>query len=787
MEPVGALASVITIVGLIRPTAKFVKALRGIASENGTVASEIRRMATRIQTSATSIDIALEDLKSHSLTLRQLSVTPSKILRYIIENNSMDIIVSGTESISKQMRDKSQELKHLKKQPKFVTKLKWCIWDKMEVESLFPEMQLIAACLSLVCPIIRLEVNQLMLEKSPGEVARCIRQEMESIRGQLKMVEKQFQTIIQEQHQSISGGSEFEAEFYAMAKPLLRLAKSVRRTGKVPETRRGSPSNISSASEELSLTAVPSEMLPVLGGERIREVPGRARRNPSQRSAISRNLNSAATSQAPRLSSGMRPPKPPNLSVPREVPPELSRHSFSSGESSGQHSAPQSPSPQTPDTPPTPQVPDSLGAPEPLTIDTSGHESETRGGTVQAIQGWIINPQDHGRDIPVTNAKVDRYGSVNYISIKTVKHFDLNMQNMDPDELGHINSGSHEVMMPGPVIAQRNAATMASESAQSKALVDLLKTGDYSDLVISCGKDQYRVHKAIICPRSHFFKAACDGKFKEAQTGTIDLPDDDPIAVRMMIEYLYHDAYVPPAGAGIHRGNDGIDAHLSDTEYNDEHEKRSRELYGATFIGNKRVKRLTVPPTVRASNPPKITSFAAFIASRESRTGSVRSPQERGSTRSTNSASVQSPSQASPDQSSSTPRPSFSSIFTSTAPSPNPAPPPPTPAPQRLIPSANLHLHAKVYALGEKYGIKPLKQLALRKFESEAQYHLHSNDFLQAMREAYTSTVEADRPLRDAVVAILRRNKDLLKKDPLKEVLKETALGFDLLMDFASE
>ncbi|PCD23850.1 hypothetical protein BFJ63_vAg11781 [Fusarium oxysporum f. sp. narcissi] len=316
---------------------------------------------------------------------------------------------------------------------------------------------------------------------------------------------------------------------------------------------------------------------------------------------------------------------------------------------------------------------------------------------------------------------------------------------------------------------------MALQSAQSKALVDLLKTGDYSDLVISCGKDQYRVHKAIICPRSDFLKAACDGEFKEAQTGTIDLPDDDPVAVRMMIEYLYHDTYAPPAGAGIHRDG-AIDAHLSDTEYDDEKEKRKRELYGANFIGNKRIKRLTALPedsTVRASQPARLTGFAAFIASRESQRGSDRSRQERGSSTSTNSVSVQSPSQASPDQSSSTPRPS---------PAPSPTPPPPP----RPIPPANLHLHAKVYALGEKYGIQPLKALALRKFESEAQFHLHSDDFLQGIRQAYTSTVETDRPLRDAVVAILRSNKGLLKKESVKEVLKETGLGFDLLMEFAS-
>ncbi|RKK74649.1 hypothetical protein BFJ69_g8365 [Fusarium oxysporum] len=321
---------------------------------------------------------------------------------------------------------------------------------------------------------------------------------------------------------------------------------------------------------------------------------------------------------------------------------------------------------------------------------------------------------------------------------------------------------------------------MALQSTQSKALVDLLKTGDYSDLVISCGKDQYRVHKAIICPRSHFFKAACDGKFKEAQTGTIDLPDEDPVAVRMMIEYLYHDTYAP-AGASIHRDG-GIDAHLSDTDYNDEEEKRKRELYGATFIGNKRIKKLTALPedsTVRASRPARFTEFAAFIASRESQRESDRSRQERGSSTSTNSVSVQSPSQASPNQSSSTRRPS-------PAPSPTPPPPPRPSAPQRPIHPENLHLHAKVYALGEKYGIQPLKAPALRKFESEAQFHLHSDDFLQGIREAYTSTVETDRPLRDAVVAILRSNKDLLKKESVKEVLKETGLGFDLLMEFAS-
>jgi hypothetical protein len=36
----------------------------------------------------------------------------------------------------------------------------------------------------------------------------------------------------------------------------------------------------------------------------------------------------------------------------------------------------------------------------------------------------------------------------------------------------------------------------------------LFASGEYSDCTIICGQDRYRVHKAIICPRSTFFTAA---------------------------------------------------------------------------------------------------------------------------------------------------------------------------------------------------------------------------------------------------------------------------------------
>ncbi|KAM0234351.1 hypothetical protein ACHAP5_010117 [Fusarium lateritium] len=52
----------------------------------------------------------------------------------------------------------------------------------------------------------------------------------------------------------------------------------------------------------------------------------------------------------------------------------------------------------------------------------------------------------------------------------------------------------------------------------AQSLAKLLDTGDYSDLTIICGKDRYKVHKAIVCPRSSFFKAAVGGKFKASES-----------------------------------------------------------------------------------------------------------------------------------------------------------------------------------------------------------------------------------------------------------------------------
>jgi hypothetical protein len=46
-----------------------------------------------------------------------------------------------------------------------------------------------------------------------------------------------------------------------------------------------------------------------------------------------------------------------------------------------------------------------------------------------------------------------------------------------------------------------------------QSLKSILESGKYSDLTISCGDRVFNVHRAVVCPRSSFFAAACDGKF----------------------------------------------------------------------------------------------------------------------------------------------------------------------------------------------------------------------------------------------------------------------------------
>ena len=71
----------------------------------------------------------------------------------------------------------------------------------------------------------------------------------------------------------------------------------------------------------------------------------------------------------------------------------------------------------------------------------------------------------------------------------------------------------------------RNHLGMATphEASLIAANLELLMTGKYSDITIKCGCREWRSHRSIVCKRSTFFGAACDGSFVVRDGNTITL------------------------------------------------------------------------------------------------------------------------------------------------------------------------------------------------------------------------------------------------------------------------
>nr|CEG02566.1 unnamed protein product [Fusarium pseudograminearum CS3427] len=92
-------------------------------------------------------------------------------------------------------------------------------------------------------------------------------------------------------------------------------------------------------------------------------------------------------------------------------------------------------------------------------------------------------------------------------------------------------------------------------------------------------------------------------------------------------------------------------------------------------------------------------------------------------------------------------------------------------------------LHVRVYALAELYGILALKELALEKFNKTIQQNLQTHRFLASVEEAYTSTVQEDRGLRDAITEFFYTQPNLLDEERVQNTLRRTEnLSFDIVM-----
>jgi len=222
------------------------------------------------------------------------------------------------------------------------------------------------------------------------------------------------------------------------------------------------------------------------------------------------------------------------------------------------------------------------------------------------------------------------------------------------------------------------------------------KNGDFTDLTITCGPLTFNVHILVVCSASDFFKKSI--KFpvgKEAEEKCINLPEDDPEMIRRLIAYFYLGDYDPSDGNEIGKFNN-IKQYESTTDATPAHHPR-RGAFGGGLFTPPHCACLS-PNTTNVAQPVSKTSFT--VSSKSSTVVQIQP----------NMVEVVNP----------------------------------------------LTIHATMYALGDKYQVEGLGELAKVKFESCLAEHAQSEDFVNAVQIAYSSTPDSNRGLRDAVVKAFR-------------------------------
>ena len=87
--------------------------------------------------------------------------------------------------------------------------------------------------------------------------------------------------------------------------------------------------------------------------------------------------------------------------------------------------------------------------------------------------------------------------------------------------------------------------------------------------------------------------------------------------------------------------------------------------------------------------------------------------------------------------------------------------------------SKQLLLHAQMYSMGDKFDIKGLKELAHKKFKVACALHWDRSDFFIAANYACTSTPDSDKGLRDVIGWALNQRTRVLDDPDAQSLLNE--------------
>ncbi|OCK85221.1 hypothetical protein K432DRAFT_343511 [Lepidopterella palustris CBS 459.81] len=260
-------------------------------------------------------------------------------------------------------------------------------------------------------------------------------------------------------------------------------------------------------------------------------------------------------------------------------------------------------------------------------------------------------------------------------------------------------------------------------------IVSLIEENKYSDLLVICGSDRYPVHRAIVCPRSTWFKDKCESALQQVDYSSpaspmkiwLD-PGEESHVIAAVLTFLYTLDYAdsgPQLSFGLPQDQTSLFSHNSDDPAHDAEVAHSDDEATNSIIHQSDE---TVPhPASSRDNSPLLTP-ATTTASHDS--ASTRRAYESD----------------------------------------------PSSHPNELV------FHVQMLLAGQRFGIPPLCEVAKVKFEKRLRCESWKTELLPCIREAYRQQGNAStNGLKDTVVKTAKSRFRFLKE----------AEGWDaLVMDF---
>jgi hypothetical protein len=245
-------------------------------------------------------------------------------------------------------------------------------------------------------------------------------------------------------------------------------------------------------------------------------------------------------------------------------------------------------------------------------------------------------------------------------------------------------------------------------------------------LIIKCQGKKWKVHRAIVCSQSKPLAAAVDGSFKEAITGEIDLEEDDPKIVELMLNFLYRGDYQD--GSGVTKPPTPPATSLFGSATST---PSSSSLYRAATptLPN-------VSSSIFGGIPQATRTFPGFGES------FPRSPPPLftlggASTQAVNTSSAPPFGETSSTTSSTTRTTSKPPRFGQSTPDSTLQP--------TEIKAKALITNANVYIIAEQYDIQPLKYLAKNKYEYIISAAWNTSFFVESLRTIYDGTPDSSK------------------------------------------